>query len=789
MRFSPVISKPVFAREAPDMAVLADNAGTVTLKVTADGDSWETRLSTRPDGSGGHRADIRLKDILSSVVTPPAPDIPGGSIYIPTVTLSASNDKGEQASTDIPVAFGNLTGRSPQDFLGKWLTSREQTCRTYAWARESIALMYSPAMLGWTLNEAIHLEVRVKIYRASGQVYDTQISSIEDTNRGVYVWVDASYNRLMSACSPEDPPVAWDFYYILSGIEDEEAVTLKSYPQRFILFREDSRVKEFIFTNCFGMEDRVFAEGVSRRSVEGGSSTFVNGGMRKELSNDAETVFEAFSGQLADRRAVFHWHDFLMSSARMLYSPSDGSLTGIVVDSHDSETEDFTVGGVSFSFRLAVRYADYPEDLCESLGDYDPEQQYGALVVGDDPEAVTPPADDLFFLKHRLSEFPALTLSSALLLLSQTPATNAWGSITLGALGKWLNESSDGSINEKALWKLLGTPGEEQLDKSRIPLLGYLPLTGGSVSGSLTIKGGLTTETGFSISGQQGSGRIDLKDNGDVRIKGERVKKRMKVMTGRAIPLQPMVGDVYYTNCVKITAKDAKRLGSVDISGWSGARRAVNSRRRTLSVAVPDSLTPDFFDTTEEETGVCTVYIYIGSTAADFRTAAQFWRVTDYRADGRSVISSSDLFSDQDMISCADVATSSPWVRVSCGLKYVTKPVMRPTLVNGSKFRLTDYMPEDSYGKKVKYRALYNRAPAKRKHAEQPFLHHRPAVRITYNPDIVDETGKRRNGVTYLLGLGKKNYRKVHLRIYARHRNMWYLLLETTFKGGAVKLI
>ena len=325
-----------------------------------------------------------------------------------------------------------------------------------------------------------------------------------------------------------------------------------------------------------------------------------------------------------------------------------------------------------------------------------------------------------------------------------------------------------------------GEPGEEKP--------GYLPLTGGTVSGSLTVKGGLTTETGLSISGQQGSGRVDLKDNGDVRIRGVREKKRMKVMTGRAIPLQPMAGDVYYTNCVKITAKDAERLGSVDISGWSGTRRAVNSRRRTLAVNVPDSLTPDFFDTTEE-TGACTVYIYIGATAADFRTAAQFWHVRDYRADGRSVISSSDLFSDQDMISSPDVATSSPCVRVSCGLKYVTKPVMRPALVNGSKFRLTDYMPEDGYGKKVRYRALYNRAPAKRKHAEQPFLHHRPAVRITYNPDIVDETGKRRNGVTYLLGLGKKNYRKVHLRIYARHRNMWYLLLETTFKGGAVKLI
>lgn len=326
-----------------------------------------------------------------------------------------------------------------------------------------------------------------------------------------------------------------------------------------------------------------------------------------------------------------------------------------------------------------------------------------------------------------------------------------------------------------------GEPGEEKP--------GYLPLTGGTVSGSLTVKGGLTTETGLSISGQQGSGRVDLKDNGDVRIRGVREKKRMKVMTGRAIPLQPMAGDVYYTNCVKITAKDAERLGSVDISGWSGTRRAVNSRRRTLAVNVPDSLTPDFFDTTEEATGVCTVYIYIGATAADFRTAAQFWHVRDYRADGRRVISSSDLFSDQDMISSPDVATSSPCVRVSCGLKYVTKPVMRPTLVNGSKFRLTDYMPEDGYGKKVRYRALYNRAPAKRKHAEQPFLHHRPAVRITYNPDIVDETGKRRNGVTYLLGLGKKNYRKVHLRIYARHRNLWYLLLETTFKGGAVKLI
>ena len=291
------------------------------------------------------------------------------------------------------------------------------------------------------------VEVRYKVYLADGSKEDRPLAStsVSDDYPNLYLSVDCSYERIISVIGDDKQLVAWDVYYTLSETVEHSTSLHRetSYTQRFILANRDDRVREFLFVNCFGMEDRVFGEGIAKRKIDGSASTFVNDGKTMEITNSAETVYEAFSGQLPDRRAVFHWHDFLSSSKRMILRPSDARLARIVVDSYDSETEDFAVGGVSFSYRLSAKHTEFPDGLCDSIGDYDPNQQFGALYVGDNPQVVIPTEEDLFFLKHRLSEFQTLTVSDALLLLVQSPATNAWGSINLGSLKQWLAKFID----------------------------------------------------------------------------------------------------------------------------------------------------------------------------------------------------------------------------------------------------------------------------------------------------------------------------------------------------------
>lgn len=448
MEFTKIISSPVFAASAPDIGLEAQSASPVKIVVTTPSASWDITLSPVSDADGKNLLNIRLRDILSAVASAPDPSEtePNSAIPLLMVNLSASNTEGEQASMDIPVAFGTLNGKDPKDFTGQWLTSREQICLTYSWARERLSLIFGPQLLRW--SGSVSLTVNCRAYYASGKARNFQLVSAGSSDT-VYYSVDCSYSAISALDDSGEQLVAWDLSYTLSGINaDGESDSVDSFPQRFILANQDGRIREYIFANCFGMEDRVFGEGVARREVSGSSSTFVNGGKTLEVSNDAEIVYEAFSGQLADRRAVFHWYDFLSSSTRLIFSTADGSMTHIVVESHDSETEDFSVAGVSFSYRLSEKNGVYPDGLCGTIGDYDPNQQCGALWVGDDPQAVTPAEEDLFFLKHRLSEFQTLTVSDALLLLVQSPATDAWGSVSLGSIKSWIKKFLDGESRE-----------------------------------------------------------------------------------------------------------------------------------------------------------------------------------------------------------------------------------------------------------------------------------------------------------------------------------------------------
>ncbi len=68
-------------------------------------------------------------------------------------------------------------------------------------------------------------------------------------------------------------------------------------------------------------------------------------------------------------------------------------------------------------------------------------QRYGALVVGDLPDAADPPSEDLFFLKTRLDEFPLVSLSEDYLFLVQSPVSYHWGAASLESLKSYLEKT------------------------------------------------------------------------------------------------------------------------------------------------------------------------------------------------------------------------------------------------------------------------------------------------------------------------------------------------------------
>lgn len=265
-----------------------------------------------------------------------------------------------------------------------------------------------------------------------------------------------------------------------------------------------------------------------------------------------------------------------------------------------------------------------------------------------------------------------------------------------------------------------------------------------------------------------------------VGVCGSNPKKKgaARVITGRAVPLMPMEGDVYLTDKIRVTRHAVSVLGSVDISVFGGPRYAVNCNQR-MSVEVPAVVDEAFF----ASNNVDAVLVSINGHA---NNEAYFFRIGYYRLAGRRHIAPEDLTGAPEYYEFMDLPTTSPYVRLRNGIRYVPHMILRPIYRVGRPFRLTAYFSLNG-DKDVAnaYRVYYNRG-GRSVRCFEPVVGHKIFYKV--KSGMAKMTYRQNgNGYTYLRGLySKGRKRRVHILIYKKYRGVWYPYLETEFKGGNV---
>lgn len=475
MKFRNVISGPIFCADAPDVVIETADAAGIDVRLSISGFVWQFALSPVAEQSD-YVATIKTRDILEALIEPSSIGS-GGVSGVPVVEISAGADTESSISMSFQALYGSAAGKTPADMARHWLTWRDQISTTYFGCRERLTFFAGLDLLGWKSGS---YTVAVKIYTPSGIVQAT-LASGTIPSQVSYISVDASPASVL-AVGEVSSLLAYDLSFSLSGTAaDDTAATVESYPLRLVLGAADPRAKEFIYINSLGVEDRVTACGIRKDGLEGGSSKFVNGGVEREHGNEAQEQFEVYSGHLATARSVEQWMEFLKSSERHLYN---AGLKGIVIDEYDTDAPEGELSSVSFTYRLSERIRGFHHDDSESIGDYDPKQKYGALIVGDIPDATTPAAEDLFFLKTRLDEFPLVSLSEDYLLLVQSPVSYHWGAASLDSVKKWIQKTIDyNGISLAAVWASLSktvpdTYANELISEDHIPTLPQNKVTG-----------------------------------------------------------------------------------------------------------------------------------------------------------------------------------------------------------------------------------------------------------------------------------------------------------------------
>lgn len=468
MKFRNVISGPIFCADAPDVVIETADAAGIDVRLSISGFVWQFALSPVAEQSG-YVATIKTRDILEALIEPSSIGS-GGVSGVPVVEISAGADTESSISMSFLALYGSAAGKTPADMARHWLTWRDQISATYFGCRERLTFFAGLDLLGWKSGS---YTVAVKIYTPSG-IAQATLASGTIPSQVSYISVDASPASVL-AVGEVSNLLAYDLSFSLSGTAaDDTAATVESYPLRLVLGAADPRAKEFIYINSLGVEDRVTACGIRKDGLEGGSSKFVNGGVEREHGNEAQEQFEVYSGHLATARSVEQWMEFLKSSERYL---SSGGLKGIVIDDYNTEVQEGELCSVSFTYRLSERIKGFHHDDSESIGEYDPTQKYGALVVGDVPDAANPPAEDLFFLKTRLDEFPLVSLSEDYLLLVQSPVSYHWGAASLNSVKNWIQKTIDhNGISLAAVWASLSktvpdTYANELISEDHIPAL------------------------------------------------------------------------------------------------------------------------------------------------------------------------------------------------------------------------------------------------------------------------------------------------------------------------------
>ncbi len=445
MYFEQNISGPIFISDAPDVVISSANSDSIRVTINVDGASWDIDLSPSALGTA-YKTVLKLKDVLCSVAVNPD-FLSEDSFIAPKISITADNGVESPISMEFQALYGNADGKSPAELKRHWLSWREQISVTMRGAREFLTFASGLKLLGWSSGT---YSAKAKLFIYGSEPVETTVSegALEDDIK--YFKLDYSPSRLCESAGADiSKLMAIDCYFSLSGKDSGgNTAHLASFPLRLILAGpNDSRMKEFIFCNSLGVEDRVISFGVGTRSVDGESRVFTSNGLSHELDNSGIESFQVQSGNISSARGAALWSDFLKASGR--YLVSEGKATEIIVEEWSTDITEGELSSVSFKYHLSRTDGGRWFEDSDSLGNYDPLEKFGALSIAG-PDVATPPTEDLFFLKTRLDEFPLAELGDDFLFLIQSKTSYSWNSASLKSLKGWLLENV--SIEALQLW-------------------------------------------------------------------------------------------------------------------------------------------------------------------------------------------------------------------------------------------------------------------------------------------------------------------------------------------------
>lgn len=336
------------------------------------GDTEYTFKSTAVGGT----LTLRLSDILRHFETPLfSHDIASGFIHVkmPGIGVIAMYTEDEWSSWVGSCIFGGC--HRPADEItalasGKyWWTFRPQSALTYKFSKEYLA-MARPADGGADvrLDLTLHFATAGKV---SAVWYERIAPDATIVGRPSIVVIDCSYMVIRAKADElgyaDDTLLAYD----IAGTDADNPSTFDMpVGQRFIVARNDSRVRGWMFRNSLGMLDTVYSWGDVTRDVNSEMTTFKTLRTTRELDNFSEEIWSVDTGYVDKKEMLQLWYEFFRSKERYAIL-SDGTVAEIVVDEIGAEHQVGQTGNLSFKCRLSKETEgyDFTKGVLEDFSD------------------------------------------------------------------------------------------------------------------------------------------------------------------------------------------------------------------------------------------------------------------------------------------------------------------------------------------------------------------------------------------------------------------------------------
>lgn len=355
MTFTDPNNSIIFSRSCADLILsdLPDDCREVNLKISTQGQSCEFTVNQYAG-----KIIIRLSEILRSLedngVVNPIMVTDRQSYWPNRIDITSTADDGTTAiwqGSYIPGGV-HLSALALQELLsGKyWWTFRKQSTYTFRFGKELLSSRASP--------------VRITFHFAnSGKVSSLWYDEEEGSNQEMMI-IDCSFRKVRAYADSlgyaNDTIIAYD----ITGNSGNPV------GQRFVVAPNNSRVKGWCFRNSLGCYDTVYSFGPLTRSIESEVKTFIAERTVKELENFSEEVWNINTGYIADSKELDLWYEFLRSQERY-YILEDGTLSKILIDESDSESQIGKLGNISFKCRFAKETEgyDFTRSVLEDFSD------------------------------------------------------------------------------------------------------------------------------------------------------------------------------------------------------------------------------------------------------------------------------------------------------------------------------------------------------------------------------------------------------------------------------------